>query len=399
MPKKKINVKTRQKAFLALLDEFKYTSKQISNLKPEERQIIKDEIIAPLIAYARKNKKYIDFNISGSEHSQNVISLALEFDAIDEVRPLLEHRKFEPNRKNYFQIIHDKKMSKSGAESIRYAQLLDHLITKGAHVPNSYRNMFFGIHQLDRYSSYNTHYASKGCSDQKKCISCQDEITADEPYLWGLSNCECVIHFECCFPLINSIINDLTNKNPLERNIPQCPHCKVTLSPSFIHSLHRTLFANMTITNPIISCLPANFKDFKECLTNFEEMKLSFISDTIYLLRYVAHPDRRNCKEPNCDGFRLVSDGKKLHLRCPKCHKHQNFVGKSLELKKRDLEQFLEIIRSKKDSHHNGIRPCPNCHQLIQKRDGCDHMVCGTCHKDFTWSRRLVSESRLAKIK
>lgn len=406
--RKRVNVKALKDEFLALLDQIVYTSEQISRFNKEERQRVKEENVLPLIAFANKNKRWIDFNVSGSEHSHNVISLAFAFDAIDEVMPLIEHRRFDPNRQNYFMTIHNKRVNSVGEESIRYGQLLDQLITNGSTVSNQYREIYFST---TKYRGPPTkllgeYFAEKGCDGNKKCISCQDEITDQEPYFRGLSNCECVLHFECCFPLVNDIVNDLTNKNPLERNIPKCPVCKITLSPSFIHRFHQILFDKISITGPLITRLPPNINDFMENLRKFQKMNLNQIDNKIYLIRYIAHPDKVNCKYDDCDGFVLVPAGGNKRVECRKCGKNQRFVGASVRLKKQDLDQFLDLIIKGSSSSGNVfnlskglvVRPCPNCHQLIEKLDGCNSMTCGTCRKDFTWSENLVSEKRLAVV-
>jgi hypothetical protein len=33
----------------------------------------------------------------------------------------------------------------------------------------------------------------------------------------------------------------------------------------------------------------------------------------------------------------------------------------------------------------DGIKPCPNCHVLIEKNGGCSHMRCRSCNADFCW--------------
>ena len=37
-----------------------------------------------------------------------------------------------------------------------------------------------------------------------------------------------------------------------------------------------------------------------------------------------------------------------------------------------------------------GIRPCPNCHALIERSEGCDSMTCYRCGQNFDWEEQVA---------
>jgi hypothetical protein len=89
----------------------------------------------------------------------------------------------------------------------------------------------------------------------------------------------------------------------------------------------------------------------------------------------------QKCMKADCDGF--LTDG----WSCRKCH---NITCKScLTIKtdghECDIETIETIQKCLKET-----KPCPKCHQRIQKADGCDQMFCTQCDTIFSWNTGTI---------
>ena len=82
------------------------------------------------------------------------------------------------------------------------------------------------------------------------------------------------------------------------------------------------------------------------------------------------------CPLDNCNGF---LDSKYVCMMCDTkiCKDCMEKKGEDHHCDE-DLKNTVKAIR--KDS-----KPCPSCGENISKIDGCDHMWCVSCHKQFSW--------------
>lgn len=105
-----------------------------------------------------------------------------------------------------------------------------------------------------------------------------------------------------------------------------------------------------------------------------------------------------HCKTPDCRGWaeigELVTD-----FRCPLCHKvscvkckviHEgktcteyyydtNEGARKARDDKQTEKQLQSLIKSKKAMN------CPGCGVVIEKNQGCNHMTCSRCKREFQW--------------
>lgn len=98
-------------------------------------------------------------------------------------------------------------------------------------------------------------------------------------------------------------------------------------------------------------------------------------------LYIAALPDAHQC--PECE---LVSWGNECangHRFCPKCGGSYH-----LSLPCDFAQEWLRLVDSE---HRTGdwilrnTKRCPKCHALIEKAEGCNHMVCYRCQNEFCW--------------
>jgi len=101
-----------------------------------------------------------------------------------------------------------------------------------------------------------------------------------------------------------------------------------------------------------------------------------------------------HCKTPNCIGWVEIRSKNVKRFRCPACkkincipceavHEHYTcFQYKALRNSQNQSSTFL-INRMMKEKR---IMKCPRCGILVEKNQGCNHMTCTKCHREFQWT-------------
>lgn len=88
----------------------------------------------------------------------------------------------------------------------------------------------------------------------------------------------------------------------------------------------------------------------------------------------------RQCPAEGCRGF--LSSQWKCGLcdmwTCPDCHEVKGYSRECEHTCDPNSVETAKLLS--KDS-----KPCPKCHSLIFKIDGCDQMFCTMCHTAFSW--------------
>ena len=116
----------------------------------------------------------------------------------------------------------------------------------------------------------------------------------------------------------------------------------------------------------------------------FEEiLEASFVS---YIRR---HPeDFRYCPTPDCGYIYRTSITagrhtciKCLEIICTACHQHHGIMT-CADYKDLISGGFEALQKYKKEK---GIKDCPKCATILEKIDGCNHMICGGCGVHICW--------------
>ena len=149
---------------------------------------------------------------------------------------------------------------------------------------------------------------------------------------------------------------------------------------------------NKKVVIQIFDILQMEKKVKEELLKKYIEMQNNLQNDILFL-----EPQNEKCKYEECTGYFDVTKGficnkDKRHEHCGNCFDkiHEGECKNPLEKYKFYVQQNEEIqkkIKNKqlKDEDIEGYKPCPNCHQIIAKCGGCNHMTCGKNWNEGDW--------------
>ena len=125
-------------------------------------------------------------------------------------------------------------------------------------------------------------------------------------------------------------------------------------------------------------------KEKEDLRKRYIEMQNNLLNDILFL-----EPQNKRCKYEECIGYFDVTQGficnkNEKHTHCGNCFDkiHSGECKDPLEKYKDYIQQNEEIqqkIQNKKLKNRDieGYKPCPNCHTIIAKEGGCNHMTCG----------------------
>ena len=134
-------------------------------------------------------------------------------------------------------------------------------------------------------------------------------------------------------------------------------------------------------------------KEKEDLRKRYIEMQNNLLNDILFL-----EPQNEKCKYEECTGYFDVTKGficnkDKRHEHCGNCFDkiHEGDCKNPLEeVYKVCIQQNEEIQRKiqneeLKAGEIEGYKPCPNCHQIIAKCGGCNHMTCGKNWNEGDW--------------
>ena len=156
---------------------------------------------------------------------------------------------------------------------------------------------------------------------------------------------------------------------------------------------------------------PIGKKEFNPCLAQIDKkvviqiLKKSKIDKKKLLEKYIEmqneilflEPQNKRCKYEECTGFfdvtkDFICNKNNSHEHCGKCFDkiHTGKCKDPLEEYKDYIQQNEEIHEKIKNKQLNygdteGYKPCPNCHKIIAKCTGCNHMTCGKHYDSGDW--------------
>ena len=114
-----------------------------------------------------------------------------------------------------------------------------------------------------------------------------------------------------------------------------------------------------------------------------------------------------HCSNPGCDNILFLKSKNWIQfcccfnkqsklIECEKCENQmcklckQSYHGESKKCSKaNDLKLW-----ARGNSRHR-IRNCPRCKVLIEKGEGCPHMICNSCNYKFCWICSLNFKSKI----
>jgi hypothetical protein len=229
---------------------------------------------------------------------------------------------------------------------------------------------------------------------EKTCCSCHTKIKRQNVRfmvgsmdLSGLTECDCRMHSECALLFVQSFINNLTSKNPLERQLLTCP-CGGEILPSFIREVITHFSEPSSLFDLIEEIGFDSAKVYRDTFKSLKTASLDTINDAVVELRFRVDPRYVVCPATDCRGFALVPPDEEHALKCFKCKKSQLFRGT-----KRQAEIATEKVDVSKLLDKEHISGCPHCGKIIEKDGGCPNMKCEFCHQAFVWRRGVRKDA------
>ena len=101
------------------------------------------------------------------------------------------------------------------------------------------------------------------------------------------------------------------------------------------------------------------------------------------ILELSSKPNVRCCVRPGCDNY-MEGNPNEKKLLCEKCGQEVCFDCKNEWHEGKSCEQAMDQ-EFKKYVERVIVKECPNCHNGIEKIEGCNHMTCGKCRFEFCW--------------
>lgn len=138
----------------------------------------------------------------------------------------------------------------------------------------------------------------------------------------------------------------------------------------------------------IFDIIEKDEKERENLRKKYKKMEENLQNERLFL-----EPQNKRCKYKDCLGYFNVTQSLSCnkntkHQHCGKCFdkSHKGECKDPLEEYDFYIQQNEEIqkkINNKllKDGDVEGYKPCPNCHQIIAKERGCNHMTCGAGYK------------------
>ena len=233
------------------------------------------------------------------------------------------------------------------------------------------------------------------------CLSCYltNCIIHDIPSVFDEESCkECVKqvysvcskgHTMCGQCIYESITEGIDNKE----GAINCYYCNVDPQKEFGKKKFQPCYE--PISREIIEYILKNFVTPEEGKKILE--KYNRLVKELEYKRVLLHPENKACKYEGCRGFfnvtqNCVCSENKIHIHCNicfetihkgKCKDPLLEYNSAIEINRNVQKQIKN--KELRDSMIEGCKPCPNCHKIITKQGGCNHITCGCDYNKENW--------------
>ncbi|KAK0715201.1 hypothetical protein B0H67DRAFT_665182 [Lasiosphaeris hirsuta] len=130
-------------------------------------------------------------------------------------------------------------------------------------------------------------------------------------------------------------------------------------------------------------------------LAELQSLLLSSTFEEVLEKSFAAHVSRnpqkyRYCPTPDCTQIYKVTPSEAARpFTCPECVTvvctscHAAHWGKTCAEHQDEKSGGYEALKKWKEE--KGVQDCPYCEAPIEKIGGCNHILCGCCHRDICW--------------
>ena len=211
--------------------------------------------------------------------------------------------------------------------------------------------------------------------EASNCLSCSDPSVGARQF--GPAGCECYLCPDCAPPFCDMVVN----RDGEEQS--KCPGCKKPVYSKYLVQQGRTEAEAVKIRNRIVD------------QQNAQQLGWRF------------------CPTQGCAGGRVVQPQEKSafyscllcgHDGCIKCGKEHHGDCSNYAQQLKEFENLLKLgaemppeVRPTDPNHRDYLkgryRPCYHCGVITERIDGCNHMKCGRCKKDWHWNNGPHSTS------
>jgi hypothetical protein len=194
----------------------------------------------------------------------------------------------------------------------------------------------------------------------------------------------------------------------IERTFSQCPSSSICQT-CFVSYLENEIIQGKIHPDGSLKCYCAS-----ECSNDIspDEIMTILLSDqaksAVLIEKYhefhqnvqVATDSKKLwCVSPSCVGIATIQKDYKYKAQCQTCQLifcslcNQQHVSYLFPLcwggNQSDSDHELQKWKS---SQKGNCRKCPNCHSMIEKNGGCNHMTCRNCKYEFCWACKSYYE-------
>ena len=198
-------------------------------------------------------------------------------------------------------------------------------------------------------------------------------------------------HTMCGQCIFYSITEGIYN----EEGTINCYYCDINPDKEFGKNRKKFQPCHEPINREIIKYILENFAT-TEKKTELLKKYNRLVKELEYK-RVLLHPENKACKYEGCRGFFDVTKNffcneNTTHIHCNICFekKHEGKCKDPLLEYKAAIEINRDVKKKIQNKQLNnedieGCKPCPNCHTIITKQGGCNHITCGCDYKANNW--------------
>ena len=220
-------------------------------------------------------------------------------------------------------------------------------------------------------SSSNNNAEASTSLGNTHCLSCSEETMWAEPQRLGPAGCACVLCSDCAPSFCDMVVNRDGE------DVSRCPGCK------------EPVYSKYLVEQGVCEADVKKVRNRTVDLVNSQQMGWAF------------------CPTKGCAGGRVVQPQETSayyscflcgHEGCIKCGNEHQGECANYEKEMREFENLLRLgamappAEQPTDPNHpdymkGRFRPCYHCGVVTERSDGCTHMTCKRCTKNWHWNK------------